>query len=128
MNSKNYNYFLAILSLIFVTSCGAAQRLDVNKKAPDEYLIVKQPPLVVPKNFTLPAPIDSSADHVKSLTEQEVDAIIYQGQDPKKATKNSLSKSDKNFIKKSEKHKKEKNIKQLVQHNNQEKKKKGLFS
>lgn len=84
--------FAIISILITLTSCDHAVKryLGIDRKSPDEYSVVRTPPLSIPPNFELTPPKDSSRNRAEQAPITNSD-------------KDKLTENDKLFLKKTQK-------------------------
>ena len=75
----------ALLCLLALAACGGdvKESLGLNKEAPDEFVVVSRPPLVVPPDFDLQPPRPgASPPHVATPEQMAHDALIGKSDQP----------------------------------------------
>lgn len=106
--------------LTLLTSCGSGfkRTLGLNKQSPNEFAVIRQPPLSMPPTDYLLAPADQNASPSSNI-HNESGAEILLGKEVKKPQANSsLSSSDRSFIDKTSNIKKKEQIKEIIKQDN----------
>jgi len=108
---KKYFKLVAVAFLVLCTSSCSndfKRSLGIGHNSPDEYSVLKNPPLSVPPTFELVPPSDESLDVSSNNNDQA------KTETPKTKPSGSLSTADRRFMEKSNAHKKQENIRGLM--------------
>lgn len=118
---KYFKLLAAALLVLGASSCSndVKRSLGIGHTSPDEYSILKNPPLSVPPTFELVPPSDETLDIASdSAIELKQDAQLKVAT-PKDKTSGGLSAADKRFMEKSNAHQKQEDIRELMVEENE---------
>lgn len=123
---------ILIASLIFITSCsGLKNTLGINKVSPNEYAVLRQPPLSMPPSDYMLPPAEQSQITPNGLRAETGEEILYGKTSELNSGSSSLSQSDRKFLANTDHVKKNKDIKEVLTQDNAQKeqtKKKSIFN
>lgn len=90
---------LILFCLIAVSACSSSVKrtLGLSKTSPDEYAVLRQPPLSMPPSDYLLPPADQGKQVSNQVQDETAEEILL-GKGAKKASTQSLSSSDRSFI------------------------------
>ncbi|SIN61440.1 Beta-barrel assembly machine subunit BamF [Parasphingorhabdus marina DSM 22363] len=79
---------LSLLSLAGLSACGSSGLFDRDR--PDEFAVSRQPPLVIPPDFTLTPPKPGQPRPQTGNTQQQTLQAMFGGSQPRSVTENAI--------------------------------------
>ena len=127
------NLILLFTCLILVSSCesGFKKTLGLHKQSPNEFAVIRQPPLSMPPGDYLLSPSEQGASSAQVVQNETGEEILLGKQARKTQEDRSLSSSDRGFIEKTKHINKNERIKEVLNEDTKEKavpKKKSLLN
>ncbi len=123
---------ILVTSLLCITSCSTFKStLGINKISPNEYTVLRNPPLSMPPSDYMLPPAEQSQVIPSGLRTETAEEILYGKNSESNSKDSSLSQSDRKFLANTDHIKKNKDIKEALTQDNSEKmqaKKKSIFS
>ncbi len=120
------------MSLISIAACSNFKStLGLNKVSPNEYTVLRQPPLSMPPSDYMLPPAEQSQDAPRELRSETGEEILYGKTSKNVSSDSSLSQSDRKFLANTDHVKKNEDIKEILTQDNAPKdqaKKKSIFS
>lgn len=113
---KYFKLAAAALLVLCASSCSndVKRSLGIGHTSPDEYSVLKNPPLSVPPTFELVPPSDEALDSVSDDTIELKKTDTIKTEKPPVRAPGSLSASDKRFMEKSNTYQKQENIREVM--------------
>jgi hypothetical protein len=114
-------FTLIIISLFSLASCSSDVKnvLGLNRTSPNEYAVLRQPPLSMPPNDYL-LPPGEQEQNLSTVNNETAEEILYGKGNSKTSANQSLDSSDRSFIQKTEHINKNQDIKAVLSKEAQE--------
>ena len=85
-------FFIFIISSLFISSCNTVRdSAGVNRKVIDEYIVIENPPLVIPPNFNLLPPDQIESKNIEDTDSELAKEILFGLEESESNTNNNNS-------------------------------------
>ena len=88
---KHFFLLLLILSLLFYSCEKVRESAGVNRKSPDEFAIVENPPLIIPPDYNLIPPDQLQERDISNIETELAEEILFGLEDKNLTQENQLS-------------------------------------
>ena len=87
-----YHLLIIILTLSFFHGCsGLKESAGVNRKTPDEFKVIENPPLVIPPNYSLISPDQLQEKNIDNIEKELAEEILFGLEEKNIIEENQLS-------------------------------------